>query len=106
VTSNRSTGVNHSRNPQRQHNGGKGENFIRVRIYSTDISSAFDNLASGNAYLLLAGVLPYGERAQFGQCGPWFNDMTAAGEDPIAVIRWPVEFVDREWPRSGKLNAR
>jgi hypothetical protein len=31
-----------------------------------------------------------------GHCGRWFNDMTAAGEDPIAVIQWPVEFVDRE----------
>jgi hypothetical protein len=32
--------------------------------------------------------------------------MTAAGEDPIAVIQWPAEFVDREWPLSGKSNVR
>jgi hypothetical protein len=32
--------------------------------------------------------------------------MTAAGEDPIAVIQWLVEFVDREWPLWGKSNVR
>jgi hypothetical protein len=32
--------------------------------------------------------------------------MTAAGEDPIAVIQWPAELVDREWPLWGKSNVR
>jgi hypothetical protein len=33
---------------------------------------------------------------RFGHCCRWFNDMRSADEDPIAVIQWPVEFVDRE----------
>jgi precorrin isomerase len=32
--------------------------------------------------------------------------MTEAGEHPVAVIQWPVGFVDREWPLWGKSNAR
>jgi hypothetical protein len=49
---------------------------------------------------------PASQGQQFGHCGRWFNDMTAAGDDPIAVIQWPVESVDREWPLSGKSNVR
>jgi hypothetical protein len=52
------------------------------------------------------GDPPDNRRVQFAHCGRWFNDMTAAGEDPIAVIQWPIEFVDREWPLSGKSNVR
>ena len=48
---------------------------------------------------------PFGRRV-LGHCCRWFTDMTAAGEDPIAVIQWRVQFVDREWPLSGKSNAR
>jgi hypothetical protein len=44
-------------------------------------------------------------RQEIGHCGRSFNGMTAAGEDPIAVIQWPVEFVDREWQLSGKSNV-
>ena len=46
------------------------------------------------------------DRQVLGHCCRWFNGMTAAGEDPIAAIQWPVEFVDREWPLSGKSNFR
>ncbi|SAL87484.1 hypothetical protein AWB68_08420 [Caballeronia choica] len=41
-----------------------------------------------------------------GHCCHWITDITAAGEDPIAVIQWRVQFVDREWPLSRKSNAR
>jgi hypothetical protein len=39
--------------------------------------------------------LPDNLRVHFGHCCHRFTDITAAGEDPIAVIQWRVQFVDR-----------
>jgi hypothetical protein len=43
-------------------------------------------------------------RQVVGHCCHWFNDMTAAAEDPIAVIQWPVELLTRQ-KYSGQIDG-
>jgi hypothetical protein len=46
------------------------------------------------------------DRQEIGHCCRWFNDMTVTSEDPIAVIQWPVEFVDRGRCRGNRMLSR